>query len=205
MRFRVVTIRAVMGGVAFAAVVSWLTVTAWRVSREPGDFLWHAWLRRSTGAITVHGHGEPRTFWPRYWRALLGRPWPGDYPCQCRRAPDLDLMELASAAESGPLLRLAERLSVPHKRAVHHRLTAKSLRRSIAWDEQRLAVLEAKAKKAAEAGRVVHGAAAVSRSFRETIAHNTKLLCYHERLGKKYEEAAHHPWLPFQADPPEPK
>lgn len=204
MRFRRVTTRAVMGGVAFAAVVSWLAITARRVSLEPGDSLWHAWLRRSTGAIMVHGHGEPRTFWPRYWRALLGRPWPGDYPCQCRRAPDPDLMELASAAESGPLLRLEERLSVPYHRAVHHRLTSESLRRSIAWDEQRLAALEAEAQNAAEAGRVVHGAAAVSRSFRKGIAHNTKLLRYHERLGEKYEDAARHPWLPVEPDPPEP-
>ncbi len=204
MRVPRMTTRAAMVIVAFAAVVSWLTITARRVSRAESH-IWHVWMRRSTGEITVHGHAEPGTFWPRYRRALLGQPWPGDYPCQCRASPDPDLIEQASAPESGPLLSFSERLSIPHRKAVEHRLTAESLRKSIDWDEQRLAALDAEARGAVKAGRVIHGAVEVSRSFRETITHNTKLFRYHERLRKKYEEAARHPWLPVDPDPPEPK
>ena len=59
MRFRRVTIRAVMGGVAFAAVLSWLTVTARRVSRESGDSIWHAWLRHRRGRSPSTGTASP--------------------------------------------------------------------------------------------------------------------------------------------------
>jgi len=33
----------------------------------------------------------------------------------------------------------------------------------------------------------------------------SELVGYHGRLKAKYEEAARHPWLPVEPDPPEPK
>jgi hypothetical protein len=198
------TTRRGMGVVAAVAVAAWLGVTARRGAREDG-VVWHAWLRPDTGELSVHGHGEPGTFWPRYRRALLGQPWPGDYPCRCRTHPDPGLVELASASESGPVIALTERLSGPHQRAVGHRLSAESLRRSIAWDEQRVARLDDNVARAARSGRVIHGADGVRRGLQEGVAHNAALLRYHEGLQRKYEAAARHPWDPVEPDPPEPE
>ena len=119
--------------------------------------------------------------------------------------PNPALLELASTSESGPLELLTQRLSVPNQRASEHCLMVALLRKSIAWDEERLTALDDEVTKEAKPGRVIHGAADVSQSLRETIAHNSTLVRYHEQLQRRYESAARQPWVPVEPDPPEPE
>ncbi len=63
------------------AVLVGLAVPAVRIVLEPKDD-WHN--HKCKGIIwKIHGesvHANP--FWARYWRLLLGRPWPGDFVCE---------------------------------------------------------------------------------------------------------------------------
>ena len=85
-RFRI-TIRWMMIGVAILGVFAWLTITAVSVVRDPNaESMSHLRQRRDTGELIVYSHPTRGTFWPRYWRRLLGRPWPGNYVCPSCRA-----------------------------------------------------------------------------------------------------------------------
>jgi hypothetical protein len=72
--------------VAVLAVAAWLSATAVLVARDPNaEQMSHLRKRRDTGDLVVQTHSITGTFWPRYWRRLLGRPWPGSYVCpSCR-------------------------------------------------------------------------------------------------------------------------
>jgi hypothetical protein len=68
---------------AIVAIGLWLGVTAKAVINDhQSERLYHLWERfecLEPGSIYNSGHKAP--FWPRYWRRLLGRPWPGTYVC----------------------------------------------------------------------------------------------------------------------------
>jgi hypothetical protein len=72
--------------VATVAVVTWMSITALAVAHDSkAKFIYHLRQNRDTGEVFVDGHLTTDTFWPRYWRRLLGRPWPGSYVCpSCR-------------------------------------------------------------------------------------------------------------------------
>jgi hypothetical protein len=72
--------------VACAGVAAWLLITAARVARDPnGGQMSHLRMDRETAELVVLTHSTNRDFWPRYWRTLLGRPWPARPVCtSCR-------------------------------------------------------------------------------------------------------------------------
>jgi hypothetical protein len=72
--------------VAVIAVAAWLSATAVLVARDPNaEQMSHLRQRRDTGELVVQTHLITGTFCARYWRRLLGRPWPGTYVCpSCR-------------------------------------------------------------------------------------------------------------------------
>lgn len=71
--------------VAIAGLIFWLGATAFDVYRDRETyylFHYYPWM----GTDPIHGpqerfSGHPAPFWPRYWRRLLGLPWPGSYIC----------------------------------------------------------------------------------------------------------------------------
>jgi len=76
------TIRLAMVSIAGVAAALWLAVTAIRVRDDPHTaWLAHACESANGYDFTVVSHPAP--FWPRYWRRLLARPWPGHYDCPC--------------------------------------------------------------------------------------------------------------------------
>jgi hypothetical protein len=93
-RFRI-TIRRSMVAVVVIAVVLWLSATAIRVDGDAESRqIYHCWEgeaskieswdgRKMTYGWTPNFRSEfhRAPFWPRYWRRLLGRSWPGDYVC----------------------------------------------------------------------------------------------------------------------------
>jgi hypothetical protein len=76
------SLRRMMALVALAAVATWLGGAAVRVmdDRRYGSILHH---RHRPGECCGFVLFEPAPFWPRYWRRLLGQPWPGSYACDC--------------------------------------------------------------------------------------------------------------------------
>lgn len=87
------TVLRLMAVVASAALVLWLAVTAARVcdDRESSN-LYHYWHRYGDHRISSSIEAmcnEPAPFWPRYWRRLLGFPWPGSYDCTYAPFEDL--------------------------------------------------------------------------------------------------------------------
>jgi hypothetical protein len=76
------TVRRMMVFVAFVGVAAWLTITAVRVVNDPGgDGMSHLRMRVDTRELVTQSHPVEGLFWPRYWRRLLGQPWPGTYVC----------------------------------------------------------------------------------------------------------------------------
>ncbi len=104
------TIRAVIIVVAIAAVAAWLLVTADRVRRDPhAEEMSHLRLCRDTAEVVVHTHPIQGVFWPRYWRRLLGQPWPGSFLCpSCRerfeRSEKRKLIDLASSDDGQKMM-----------------------------------------------------------------------------------------------------
>jgi hypothetical protein len=92
--------------VALAAIAAWLLVTADRVRRDPqGEQMSHLRLGRDTAEVVVHTHPIQGVFWSRYWRRLLGQPWPGSFVCpSCReryeRAERRKLIDLGSSDDA---------------------------------------------------------------------------------------------------------
>jgi len=79
-----ITTRRMMLLVALASVLACLAGVAIRVRDDPdGRWLYH--VRADSpdphSGSTDIGHAAP--IWPRYWRRLLGRPWPGSFACDC--------------------------------------------------------------------------------------------------------------------------
>ncbi|WP_435007597.1 hypothetical protein P12x_004862 [Tundrisphaera lichenicola] len=77
-----ISIRQLMIGVAVIGIITWAGVTARNVyyDHEHG-YLLHTQYLKDGRHIQTSGHNAP--FWPRYWRRLLARPWPGSYECPC--------------------------------------------------------------------------------------------------------------------------
>lgn len=111
------TIRQMMVGVALVGVTAWLITTAVRVARDPNaESMVHLRQYRDTGEVVVHAHPIVRVFWPRYWRRVLGQPWPGSYACpSCReryeRAENRQLIDLASSADGFEMLEAMNRIN----------------------------------------------------------------------------------------------
>lgn len=80
------TLRSAMVLVACAGVAGWLLLAAERVRTEPGSgTVCHLGRYRDNGEPFAYGHGSsPRVFWSKYWRKVLGRPWPGSFACPCK-------------------------------------------------------------------------------------------------------------------------
>jgi hypothetical protein len=80
------TTLGLMAAIAGLAVLLWMLATAIRVEYDPGcQYIQHTWGREGgpddAPEVTTTICGAP--FWPQYWRRLLGRPWTGDYRCDC--------------------------------------------------------------------------------------------------------------------------
>ncbi len=184
-----------MDAVLVIGVLLWLATAAWRVYRNPADNITHIFQDRATGELTMSGHSIPASFWPQYLNALLGRPWPEDYPCDCRNNPDPARRELASAADANSLLPMFNRICIPYQKAVEHRLAMESLGAAVAFDEQRIADSLRQEKEAALRGEVINGAEDVRRALRSGIAVNRKSFDMHKRLFELYDSAARSPTI----------
>ena len=85
-RFRLPT---VLASVAAAAIALWLIRTAILVEND--------WKHRTLFHLFVMPDPAtpafglvcplPTPYWPRFWRRLLGLPWPGSFDCGCRARP----------------------------------------------------------------------------------------------------------------------
>jgi hypothetical protein len=86
-----------MAVVAGAAVGLWMIAVVYRVQAATHkEDLFHLWVRKDLLMPKDRPEGLRRSFlgttccspfWPRYWRKLLGQPWPGTYRCSCCEAP----------------------------------------------------------------------------------------------------------------------
>jgi hypothetical protein len=83
MQARRMTTRRWMIVVSVVATSMWLGVITSRVRNDPrGQGLYHLWERHGSEEYhSVFNSQHPSPFWPRYWRTMLGRPWPGSYVC----------------------------------------------------------------------------------------------------------------------------
>jgi hypothetical protein len=72
-----------MVDLAALAVALHLVVAGVRVAREPDvATLCHLGRHRDDGSLFVYGHAAtPATYWGKYWRRVLGLPWPGGFVC----------------------------------------------------------------------------------------------------------------------------
>ena len=110
------TIRRMMVSVIAIGVVVWMAITAVRVTRDPrANQMSHLRLCRDTAELVVHTHSITGVFWPRYWRGLLGRPWPGSFVCpSCReryeRSENRKLIDLASSDDGGTMIEAMSRI-----------------------------------------------------------------------------------------------
>lgn len=178
-----------------ARIALWLGGTAWRVRRDHEDQIVHIIQDQESGALSLSGHYLPASFLPHYRRTLLGQPWPGDYPCNCRFTSEPGKRALISAVDSGSLNMQFNRIGVAYRKASEHQGSVKNLAASNAWDEKRLRDLDAQTKGLSYQEQVLTGAEGVRKSFRETIAVNQKSLEEHERLYRIYHAAAVSPTL----------
>ena len=73
--------------VAGTAVGMWTIAVVYRVQDDAhSKCIYHLWVRKdSTEELhrSMRGTVCSAPFWPRYWRTLLGQPWPGSYKCRC--------------------------------------------------------------------------------------------------------------------------
>jgi hypothetical protein len=87
MRTSGMTTRWCMAVVAGTAVGMWMITVAYRIQAETHDeFLYHLWVLKDSPnepRRSIMGTLCRAPFWPRYWRRLLGQPWPGSYTCRC--------------------------------------------------------------------------------------------------------------------------
>jgi hypothetical protein len=102
MPFARMTTRQWMAVTAATAVALWLGIAGYRVKND-SEWIFHLWER--FGSIqpgSLYNSQHPAPFWPRYWRKLVGQPWPGSYACD------------PSTESSGWNGRLAVTLTVPY-------------------------------------------------------------------------------------------
>jgi hypothetical protein len=102
--------------VAVVGVAAWLAITAVLVVQDPNaEQMRHLRQQVDTGEYVVQAHPIIGVFWPRYWRRLLGRPWPGSYVCpSCRenyeRSEGHPLIDLASSDKGEEMVQEMMRL-----------------------------------------------------------------------------------------------
>ena len=65
--------------------------------------MYHTWERHGVegyheSRITKH----PTPFWPRYWRGLLGLPWPGTFTCADQCDESLNRVRRIAVTITGP-------------------------------------------------------------------------------------------------------
>jgi hypothetical protein len=92
------TTRWCIAAVAGAAVGMWMIAVVYRVqAASHKEDLFHLWVRKDlsrpedrAGGLrgSLLGTSCCADFWPRYWRRLLGQPWPGTYRCRCVASED---------------------------------------------------------------------------------------------------------------------
>jgi hypothetical protein len=72
-----------MISVVALALVLRMIVAGVQVAREPNiGTLCHLGRYRDDGSLFVYGHAStPATYWGKYWRRVLGLPWPGGFVC----------------------------------------------------------------------------------------------------------------------------
>jgi hypothetical protein len=82
------TVRRLMFAVAIAGLASWLIRVAVEVASDPSArTIVCVFQSPATGKVEYLTQCNPPTFWPRYIKRLMGRPWPGDYRCPCGDGP----------------------------------------------------------------------------------------------------------------------
>jgi hypothetical protein len=112
-----------MIAVVFAGVAAWLIITAVRVACDPNaEQMSHLRQYRDTGEVVVQSYPIRGVFWPRYWRRLVGRPWPGSYACpSCReryeRSENRRLIDLASSDNGSEILQAMARINEEREEA----------------------------------------------------------------------------------------
>lgn len=112
------TVGRMMVAVAVVGVAAWLTITASRVINDPdGDVISHLRMRTDTRGLVTQTHPIGGVFWPRYWRRLLGQPWPGSYVCppacrqQYERTDGHPLFDMLSGDDGNKMLGLMAQLN----------------------------------------------------------------------------------------------
>jgi hypothetical protein len=70
--------------VAVTALATWPAAAGVRVWRDPdGRVLCHIHRFPASGNLAGYTHVSDGNSWPRYRRAVLGQPCPGDFRCPC--------------------------------------------------------------------------------------------------------------------------
>jgi hypothetical protein len=102
------SIRGFMIALAIGTIGLWAIGTAVSVAFDRGtEWIYHRWERH-----VAEGYHAPFltqhsiSFWPRYWRKLLGLSWPGSYDCGCKASSTSRYAKLVSSS-TGPNIRLA--------------------------------------------------------------------------------------------------
>jgi hypothetical protein len=73
------SLRSAVVLVALASLPLWLASTALRVWQDPESRTLYVFGQRRDRTTSFSFYGVDAPFWPRYWRRLLLRPWPGTF------------------------------------------------------------------------------------------------------------------------------
>jgi hypothetical protein len=112
-----------MALVVFISIALWMAIPAYLVATDSqAGFISHLYMRNDTRQLFAVGQTHADTFWPRYFRRLLGQPWPGSYVCvSCKQAMEknsgCEVVELESSTDGGYLMGRLQRLDMAHNEA----------------------------------------------------------------------------------------
>jgi hypothetical protein len=99
------TVRRMMALTSVAGLGLWIGLACYReLVEQDRSWLYHVAVN-DQGASLAYQHAVP--FWPRYWRRLIGRPWPGTYVCpaRCGERFDPSAVPYLTVAVPSPLAR----------------------------------------------------------------------------------------------------
>lgn len=83
-----VSLRQVCVSLAVFTIVIHVVGTGARVYWDKSEnWLVHGFYYEPERELPITFGQHPAPFWPRYWRAMLGGAWPGNYACECERSP----------------------------------------------------------------------------------------------------------------------
>jgi hypothetical protein len=105
MRLPRMTTRWWIMGISVATLALWPAFTVYRIYTDLNSrWMYHTWERRGVegyhdSRITTH----PAPFWPRYWRGLLGLPWPGTFTCADQCDESLNRVRRITVTITGPV------------------------------------------------------------------------------------------------------